>query len=104
MPSRLWPPASSISSRQLLERAPERVARAGGVLEQQRARVGLRERLARAPRRRAPAPRRAARRPSSRGGARRRRRRSRRPSAASASATRSTSRRISVSFEAQLIR
>ena len=37
--------------RQLLERAPERPAGAGGVLEVQRAVLGLRERLARSPRR-----------------------------------------------------
>ena len=45
MPMRLSPPPRSTSSRELLERAPERVARAGGVLEQQPAALRLAERV-----------------------------------------------------------
>ena len=91
--------------RELLERAPERAAGAGGVLEMQRAALGLGERLARRPRRRAsiagadraaPSP--------SRGAGRRRARRSRRRRAANGSATASDLARISRSSEAQLSR
>ncbi len=44
-PMRLSPPARSISSRSSSNDAPDRVAGAGGVLEQQPAAVGLRERV-----------------------------------------------------------
>ena len=45
MPSRSPPPAASIERRQLLEGAPERAARARGVLQVQRAVLRLRQRL-----------------------------------------------------------
>ena len=87
-PIRLSPPRQLDQVAQLVEGAAERVAGAGGVLEQQAAASRTRRAPRGTPRRRARAPRRAARRRSSRDGSPRRRRRSRRPSAARGSARR----------------